>query len=268
MKFWRKKMKRNAFTLVELLVVIAIIALLLSVLMPALRLARDQAMIAVCSNNIKQQLIGFMCYAGENNNKVFGDTGWLDGTDRWKYRPIMKCMSLNTEGSIIENWNSAPITQQDIPAPDVFFCPSNRSRSGERRQFWWDFDIGSGGRAPWRIIAYLWILENDPGVAPKPKILGDDNKKWVTRLDVKNSANVELVTDIGYSDRATGQFDVILAGGSGGGGPGMAETSSHVKKSRELFGMNIGFCDGHVEFRPFSQIKQRWSWGSGPNNWW
>ncbi len=261
-------MKRQAFTLVELLVVIAIIALLMSILMPALRLARDQAMVAVCSNNIHQQLIGFMCYAGEYNNKVFGDTGWLDGTDRWKYKPLMKCMSLEVEGSIINNIGSVPRTQADIPAPDVFYCPSNKSRTGDRRQCWWDFDVCGTGRAPWRIIGYLWILENDTGTAPKQKILGDENKQWVTRLDVKNAANVELVTDIAYADRTTGQFDIMLSGGSGGTGPGMAETSSHVKNSKVLFGMNIGFCDGHVEWRPFNQMQHRWSWGSGPNNWW
>lgn len=280
-------MKKRGFTLVELLVVIAVIALLMAILMPALKLAKDKAMVVVCGNNIRQQLIGFQLYGAEYNNKVFGDYGWLDGTDRWKYKIMMKLMGMSIERSIVENWDTAPLSQIDVSAPGVFYCPSNVSRRASRRQLYWDFDIGSGARMPWRIIAYLWILDNEPPDSPKEaiwssdstglnvpkasgkeKILGDDNKIWVTRLDVRNSSEAELITDIAYSDTVTGLFDVITAGGSGGGGPGMAESSSHVKNSEKLYGINVGFCDNHVEWRNFNKIKKRWAWGSGPINWW
>ena len=55
-------MEKRAFTLVELLVVIAIIALLLALLMPALRLAKDQAVAIICVNNLRQLSIAWFAY--------------------------------------------------------------------------------------------------------------------------------------------------------------------------------------------------------------
>lgn len=59
-------MKRTGFTLVELLVVIATIALLMAILVPALRSSRLQAKSILCSSNIKQLLVGLMMYENEN----------------------------------------------------------------------------------------------------------------------------------------------------------------------------------------------------------
>jgi len=61
-----KALSRKAFTLVELLVVISIIALLVSILMPALGRAREQARSVVCKAHFSQLGIAQMAYATEN----------------------------------------------------------------------------------------------------------------------------------------------------------------------------------------------------------
>jgi prepilin-type N-terminal cleavage/methylation domain-containing protein len=65
-------MKRSAFTLVELLVVIAIIALLMAILMPALRLARDQAHAIRCVANLRSLTTAWLLWLEDYDAYMVG----------------------------------------------------------------------------------------------------------------------------------------------------------------------------------------------------
>ena len=80
--------KRGAFTLVELLVVVAIIALLVSILLPPLGKAKEQAKIVICLLNLKGLGLGFAQYAAENNDWYPPGSGWGGDPPIWDFSMV------------------------------------------------------------------------------------------------------------------------------------------------------------------------------------
>jgi prepilin-type N-terminal cleavage/methylation domain-containing protein/prepilin-type processing-associated H-X9-DG protein len=98
----------HGFTLIELLVVIAIIALLMSVLVPALKKARDQARKVICLSNLRQISTGVLGYTVENEGKF--PTHNIDGN------PV--AMKGKTEAQVAQEWTwwglIVPYIQWDV----------------------------------------------------------------------------------------------------------------------------------------------------------
>ncbi len=71
----------KGFTLIELLVVIAVIAVLMAILMPSLRVARQQAASANCMANSRSLSLAWVMYAEENDSAIvpasMGPDGWI-----------------------------------------------------------------------------------------------------------------------------------------------------------------------------------------------
>ncbi len=115
--FCTNKQKFSGFTLVELLVVVAIIALMVSILLPALGKARTQARAVVCASQMKQISLAFCTYVMDNKGDI----------------PIAYRIMANNIGSRPWIWallpyiggDSAKEATWEEPA-DLWFCPSDK----------------------------------------------------------------------------------------------------------------------------------------------
>lgn len=111
------RQRRHGFTLVELLVVIGIIALLISVLLPALNQARQAANMVKCQSNFKQIYNGLLMYTNDQKGMLpfqSTDGGWgASGTNASIYFDIAASMGYDNVDN--NNWEAV--------IPEIFRCP-------------------------------------------------------------------------------------------------------------------------------------------------
>ncbi|MDE3067796.1 MAG: prepilin-type N-terminal cleavage/methylation domain-containing protein [Verrucomicrobiota bacterium] len=137
--------RARGFTLIELLVVIAIIAILAAMLLPALALAKQKAQGTQCMSNTKQLMLGWIMYAGDNNDRLVPYKSWVGGSMDW----TANSDNTNTELLVGRGALLGPY----VKSTRIYKCPADRYQSaanpGPRvRSYAMNGAMGGGNSGP------------------------------------------------------------------------------------------------------------------------
>ncbi len=215
-------MKKRAFTLIELLVVIAIIAVLMGILMPSLKAAREQARGLRCSSNVRNLVLAWLMYKDENDTKLVpGDTRAPSNSFSpsepacWVKPPVT-----NFSNDILEQEKEG--IRQGLLFPyikdvDVYRCPSDRRKTSSVQAYrsfsiagaaygegYNNFKTGaiafsktySDIKSPSQ--KYIFLAETDPrGLNIGSWIMNANNKTWIDPFAIWHSKHR---TTLGWAD--------------------------------------------------------------------
>lgn len=243
-----------AFTLVELLVVISIIALIISILLPALAATREAGRAIVCGSNLRQQMVGQAAY--------LVDYGWY------------------TPPSLPANAATMPFNQHlwyfrlsdylsasyDIPQPGdpdgfakayafiqsgIFACPTVDHRTIDVRSYSIN-DFGTGlGYDPVTNKSAFWGFMNfeamNPTPGPKSRELAVRDDSIAKRKRKMSPSDLMFISELGVttSTISTGVYATVYTIRTGFSWEGHVSTGIEPD-FRHSESKNVLFLDGHV----------------------
>ncbi len=217
----RHRTGRAGFTLVELLVVIGIIALLISILLPALNAARQQAQTVQCASNLKQTFMAFQLYAMDSKGLIPPNQA-SPGPTLPKLSPAV--------GNVFPYWtnflcpamplNNWITVKNYIANGAVLTCPS--------QQF-------PGGTPPTLRGSYgLNSRMYTPAAGDTPRWLSKDiyNNTYLGLEKVRRSAEIYMLADTSMNYATSGN------------NPQLNFANGEARHKRST--INMCFMDGHV----------------------
>lgn len=250
--------RRHGFTLIELLVVVAIIALLISILLPSLKAAREQAKAVACGSNLRTIGSALRYYIDDNRAYYPGGhmqqgfrsyISWVPRIHKYlnEERKVWRCATLDQQGYFFEPYITTTRNDPKVAALgyDWYERPMQGDAVGGVPEIF-SYGYNEGG-VDWGGSVHLGlgvhIIHNN---ARDPASI---EAAELPEKRIKNPANMYVIAD---SD-ADGTWDSWITTETGY--PNSRPGDRHPGETT-----NVLLADGHQERIPFQRML-RLEWG-------
>ena len=211
----------TGFTLIELLVVISIVALLISLLLPAIKKARETAKTAICLSNQKQIAMGLITYSLENGDHFPPSPAWANASLMFEIYNEHKCNPWADPSACIgvsNGWFGLGllVDSQIITDPKLFYCPL-QPNPWYTYPDGWHAAFGAVDWSPWKVTSYQYRIfgQLNPGIASQ------DIRFLREFSAAEHLTPIAMTMDMPYAD-----------------------SWSHLSP----LGFNVAYSDGHGQF--------------------
>jgi len=214
---------RRGFTLAEMLVVIGIIALLLSLLLPAVSGAKQNANSLVCKSNLRQIFTYMQMYADQYDGMLY-PVGQLDPTtNQWL---TLGYGSVHLDGTPVtqdERWTAIMF---GVWNPRIMLCPSDSENPNQEHSYVLNKHLEEG---PYKLVKFG---------APAPGLSPSDTVVMGEKVTTQGDYYMETLPPSADPLLRLSEFDRVV------------ETARHGIK----LGSNYLYMDSHVDIVPPNQI--------------